>query len=363
MMTDQMQIHKINERLKLVNADSLAYLTTLPSHSLDLVAVDPPYYRVKDLDWDNQWPNVKAYLDWLEACVVEFARILKPNGSLYLFCSPSLNADIELLVRKHFNVLSHIVWAKPSGVWNRADKSALRNFWPASERIIFAEQLGAHGSAQASGYRQACQALRGQVMQPLIDYFQQAKAACGISNKEIDQALGCQMAGHWFGRSQWSLPSEAQYARLQALFARKARALSRPHSELNETYQGLHRTYQTLVASYDQLKAEYEQLRRPFSVSKEVPFTDVWTYPSVQAYPGKHPCEKPAAMMEHIVRTSSRPGDVVGDFFMGSGATGKAAWRLGRRFIGVELEAPRFAQTCQEFQTLVSQEDTHHGAQ
>ena len=94
-----------------------------------------------------------------------------------------------------------------------------------------------------------------------------------------------------------------------------------------------------------------------------MPFTDVWTYPSVQAYPGKHPCEKPAAMMEHIVRTSSRPGDVVGDFFMGSGATGKAAWRLGRRFIGVELEAPRFAQTCQEFQTLISQEDTHHGAQ
>ncbi|MFM5604516.1 DNA-methyltransferase [Aeromonas caviae] len=363
MSTDQMHIHKINERIKLVNADSLAYLKTVPSHSLDLVAVDPPYFRVKDLDWDNQWPDVTAYLDWLEMCVIEFARILKPNGSLYLFCSPGLNADIELLVRKHLKVLSHIVWSKPSGVWNRADKSTLRNFWPASERIIFAEQLDTHGMAQHSGYRQACQALRGQVMQPLIGYFQQAKAACGISSKEIDQAMGCQMAGHWFGRSQWSLPSEAQYARLQALFAKKADALCQPHHQLKEAYQGLHRTYQTLVASYDELKAEYEQLRRPFSVTKEVPFTDVWTYPSVQAYPGKHPCEKPAAMMEHIVRTSSRPGDVVGDFFMGSGATGKAAWRLGRCFIGVELETPRFSQTCQEFQTLVSQEEKHHAAQ
>lgn len=351
-------IHQIHERLQLVNADSLDYLKTLPAHALDLVAVDPPYYRVKDVDWDNQWPTVTAYLDWLEQCVMEFARILKPNGSLYLFCSPRLNADIEMLVRRHFNVLSHIVWAKPSGVWNRMDKSTMRNFWPASERVIFAEQLNAHGAADASGYRQACHSLRGQVMRPLIDYFQAAKQAAGVTAQEINQATGTRMSSHWFGASQWQLPSEPQYAQLQALFARKAGSLGRPHDALKETYQGLHKTYQSLVASYDQLKTEHARLRRPFAVSKEVPFTDVWHYPSVQAYPGKHPCEKPAAMMEHIIRTSSRPGDVVGDFFMGSGATGKAAWRLGRRFVGVELEAPRFAQTCQEFDALINQE-TH----
>jgi len=115
----------------------------------------------------------------------------------------------------------------------------------------------------------------------------------------------------------------------------------------------LHQTYSHLVASYDELRAEYELLRRPFSVTQEVPFTDVWLYPSVQAYPGKHPCEKPLAMMEHIIRTSSRPGDVVADFFMGSGSTGKAAIKLGRRFLGVELEEPRYRQTCAEMETAV----------
>lgn len=53
---------------------------------------------------------------------------------------------------------------------------------------------------------------------------------------------------------------------------------------------------------------------------------------------GKHPCEKPSALMEHIIATSSRPGDVVADFFMGSGSTIKAALKLGRKAIGVELE-------------------------
>ena len=50
-------------------------------------------------------------------------------------------------------------------------------------------------------------------------------------------------------------------------------------------------------------------------------------------YPGKHPTEKPLAMFEHIVRLSSRPGDLVLDTFSGSGTTAEAARNLGRRAI------------------------------
>ncbi|EOM7557842.1 DNA methyltransferase, partial [Escherichia coli] len=45
---------------------------------------------------------------------------------------------------------------------------------------------------------------------------------------------------------------------------------------------------------------------------------------------------------------SSRPGDLVADFFMGSGSTVKAALALGRRATGVELESERFLQTVKE---------------
>ncbi|PHM69280.1 type II DNA modification methyltransferase [Xenorhabdus kozodoii] len=52
--------------------------------------------------------------------------------------------------------------------------------------------------------------------------------------------------------------------------------------------------------------------------------------------------------MAHIIQSSSREGDLVADFFMGSGATLKAALKLNRRVLGVELEEERFKQTEQE---------------
>ncbi|HAN8174747.1 TPA: site-specific DNA-methyltransferase, partial [Escherichia coli] len=63
--------------------------------------------------------------------------------------------------------------------------------------------------------------------------------------------------------------------------------------------------------------------------------------------------EKPAGMLRQIIEASSRPGDLVADFFMGSGSTVKAALSLERRAIGVELEAVRFNQTVKEINALV----------
>ncbi|HHZ0334914.1 TPA: site-specific DNA-methyltransferase, partial [Escherichia coli] len=106
---------------------------------------------------------------------------------------------------------------------------------------------------------------------------------------------------------------------------------------------------------YAELQSEYKHLRRYFGVTAQVPYTDVWTHKPVQYYPGKHPCEKPAEMLQQIISASSRPGDLVADFFMGSGSTVKAAMVLGRRATGVELETERFEQTVREVQDLASQ--------
>lgn len=53
---------------------------------------------------------------------------------------------------------------------------------------------------------------------------------------------------------------------------------------------------------------------------------------------GKHPTQKPLALLERVVRAASREGDTVLDPFSGSGTSGIASARLGRNFVGVELE-------------------------
>ncbi|CAI2521129.1 DNA-methyltransferase [Serratia liquefaciens] len=343
---------------KLVHADSLQYIKTLPDNYIDAIITDPPYYRVKSNGWDNQWASTAEFLAWLDEFFAEFWRVLKPNGSLYLFCGPKLSADTEILMRDRFNVLNHIVWAKPSGRWNGANKESFRQYFPATEHVLFAEHYGADGFAKGNaGYASKCQELKQQVFLPLVEYFRFARQRLGISAKDINKATGTQMCSHWFSASQWQLPNEAQYAALQALFNRRANelgstGLDSDHATLAREYEGLTAEYVGLVRQYDDLRGEYENLRRPFSVTKIVPHTNVWTYPPVQFYPGKHPCEKPLAMMLDIINASTRPGDLVADFFMGSGATLKAAEMLGRSSLGVELEEERFLQTADELRRL-----------
>jgi site-specific DNA-methyltransferase (adenine-specific) len=57
----------------------------------------------------------------------------------------------------------------------------------------------------------------------------------------------------------------------------------------------------------------------------------------------QHPTEKPVALMEMYIRNSTQPGALVIDPFMGSGTTGVAAIRAGRRFIGIELDERWYA--------------------
>ncbi|MBI4888136.1 MAG: site-specific DNA-methyltransferase [Acidobacteria bacterium] len=61
---------------------------------------------------------------------------------------------------------------------------------------------------------------------------------------------------------------------------------------------------------------------------------DILAIPRIR---GGYPAEKPPEVAEVLINQSSSPGDVVADPFMGSGSVGVAAGRLGRRFLGNDL--------------------------
>jgi DNA modification methylase len=52
-----------------------------------------------------------------------------------------------------------------------------------------------------------------------------------------------------------------------------------------------------------------------------------------------HPTQKPEALLERVILSSSQPGDIVLDPFFGTGTTGAVAKKLGRHWIGIELES------------------------
>lgn len=82
--------------------------------------------------------------------------------------------------------------------------------------------------------------------------------------------------------------------------------------------------------------------------------TDTWWHTIVGTNSREktgYPTQKPIGILERIVRASSDPGDLVLDFFAGSGTTGQVCLNLGRRFIlcdnnsqAIEVMKARFAE-------------------
>jgi site-specific DNA-methyltransferase (adenine-specific) len=304
---------------QLIQGDCLEVMRTLPDNSIDLIITDPPYFKVKSEWWDRQWSDADKFLEWIDQLAEQWQRLLKPNGSLYCFASPKMSARVEVTIGRRFNVLNNIRWAKPkfSTKAEMFKKEDLRSYFPAHESIIFAEHFGADNSAKGeAGYEQKCDELRGFVFEPLRAYLDEEKVKAGFTTRQVAEAFQSKtgsrtvtgMAGHWFSSVQWTLPTEENYLWLRSLLGSES------------------------------LREQYESLRRPFNVTASVPYTDTWTYPTVQSYKGKHVCEKPSAMLGDIINASSKPGAIVLDCFAGSSSTLIEAKKLDRRFIGIEID-------------------------
>jgi len=66
----------------LILAESLSYLVTQKKHSVDLIVTSPPFGLVRKKDYGNVESH--EYLEWFRPFGREFARILKPTGSLVI---------------------------------------------------------------------------------------------------------------------------------------------------------------------------------------------------------------------------------------------------------------------------------------
>jgi len=102
----------------------------------------------------------------------------------------------------------------------------------------------------------------------------------------------------------------------------------------------------------DFFKNENKQMRSVWRIPEG---ESVWTIGTPKPYEksfGKHPTQKPLDLLKRIVMASTNKGDLVVDPFTGSSTTGLAAYLLGRKFIGIDLEKKYLELSIQRFLEL-----------
>src|SRR5690606_553993 len=138
-----------HKHVTLHHGDSLEILPTLDVQA-DALLTDPPYFKVKNEDWDRQWAKPDEFLRGIASLLDAAKPLPAPHASVWVFASPQLATDVEITVRDRFRVLNSIRWTKAAGWHQKADMKAIRSFLTPWEAIIFAEQ---HPSAHPESSR------------------------------------------------------------------------------------------------------------------------------------------------------------------------------------------------------------------
>lgn len=321
---------------------------------------DPPYHGVKADAWDNQWKTDADFLEFVGEIVARVDAILAPTGSFYWFCSPQMAARIEVKIAERFRVLNNIVWDKAGtrkGVGGTGiDVSALRCFWSANtERVIFAERYDdGIGEPDASEWQQACATAKASIFGA---YLRSEFARANVTNKSVARLFPSATGNVTGCVSNWllgyNIPTEDQYRQIRDFLGEEF--LSREYAEMRDEYEKARQDFDEMHLKHRESLRLHNAKRRPFALSDADQWGDVWRFDIERGT--VHPTQKPLALMSHIVKASSRPGECVLDPFAGSGTTGVACAKLGRRFIGIEKDQKHFATACRRIEEAYKQAD------
>lgn len=92
--------------------------------------------------------------------------------------------------------------------------------------------------------------------------------------------------------------------------------------------------------NYEAMKEENhgKQMKDVWNFEEEGLIISLSTTPKSEKKLGNHPTQKPLKLLERIILSSSKENDLILDPFCGSGTTGIAAFRYGRRFVGIDMD-------------------------
>ena len=282
----------------------------IPSGSVDLIICDPPYGTIKgigkstdkfnkDTTWDVIIPTDRLF--------DQYERVLRRGGQVVLFSQEPYTHQLRSFVARNMDFCYPMVWYKDS-----CGNPLSANIAPVSRFEDISVWVKKHDSAN---------------VHPLRDYASDLVKYIGKDYKAVAEDLikrGIEKptrAQHFLAYDcvQFCLCTFETYDLLDRLYGISKWGGYRDFCELEEIQNAYSEKYRRVFNLPDG-KA---------SVSNVLEFakdTDTW-----------HPTQKPLALIAHLIRQYSNPGDTVLDNCMGSATTAVAAIRTGRNWIGYEM--------------------------
>jgi DNA modification methylase len=290
--------HPELEPNRLFWGDNLHVMRQLPSESIDLIYIDPPFFSGRNYNvifgdrnelrsfsdiWEGGMPG---YLIWLNARLYEMKRLLKKTGSIVVHCDWHASHYIKIEMDKifgHENFVNEVIWC-----YSHGGRSG-RRFGRKHDSLFW--------YSRGSGY------------------------VFNSKDVRIEMKSGKESFG---GR----LETDADGRKYRLVYGTK-------------NAQGETRYYKYYL---DEGKVPEDY------------WTDINSLQSGVAERIGYPTQKPEALLERVIRAISPDGGIVADFFIGGGTTAAVAQRLGRRWIACDQSRVAVAITADRLTRQVEQQ-------
>ena len=118
-----------NLQADIIHGDTIKILPTLGTETAQIIIADPPYNIGKDFGNDSDRQPIEEYLLWCELWITECLRILKPNGTMFIF---GFSENLALILSKvPYNINRRWI------IWHYTNKNVPHlNFWQRSHESI-----------------------------------------------------------------------------------------------------------------------------------------------------------------------------------------------------------------------------------
>jgi DNA modification methylase len=298
--------------------DNLDQLKKFPDECVDLIYIDPPFNSNRNYEvfwgetkekraFDDRHASTQAYIDFMRPRCVELHRVLRKTGSFYYHCDWHASHYVKIMLDQIFGenlFKNELIWQRTNshndaGQYGRIHDTIF--FYTKSENYTWHIISAGYDEAQLKRYKKD---ENGRL------YTGQDLTA---SRPDSDS-----------GKFEW-------------------RGTMPPHSrgwgytleQLEKWYaEGLILLKKDGTPRMDGLKKYLDEM--PGKALQSV-WIDIPRIGNTSSERLGYPTQKPLALLDRIIKSSSNPNDVVLDAFCGCGTALVAAENLGRQWIGIDI--------------------------